>query len=61
MLLTVLEKAHESEVLRPTTKASFRPEQADAVAFQLRSCEVVGLRSGGISLRCIAQPHRFNP
>jgi hypothetical protein len=45
------------------TKLSFRPERADAFAFQLRFCEVVGSRSGGISLRLFSTraPPNFRP
>jgi hypothetical protein len=42
--------------LNQNPKLSSRPKQADAFSFQLRSCEVVGLRSGGTSLRSLAEP-----
>src|ERR1700759_2330788 len=45
---------------QPEKKLSFRPEQADVCAFQSRPCGIVGLRSGGISLRMTTLPMPSN-
>jgi hypothetical protein len=51
---------HAATISRTPRQRSFRPEQADAFLL-VRSCERVGLRSGGISVRSIVQASLLFP
>ena len=51
-------QTHQS--FKPRSKQSSRAEQTDCF-FRLRSCEGVGLRSRGISLRSLAKPRHTCP